>query len=74
MPLQNIVIFKCNDKLKAKLEDIATELGVSKSAIARNTLALAIIPPRNNSMLAAIIEKIKKEARDELYVREEAQG
>ena len=71
MTLGDVVIFKCKGELKSKLEDVATRLGISKSAIARNSLALAILPPENKSILQQIAEKAKQEVRDELYVREE---
>ena len=71
MTLKQAVIFKCNDKLKLKLEEIAVELGVTKSALARNTIALIISPPYIKTSLEKIVDKIRQEARDELFVRED---
>jgi len=67
MSLNETVIFKCSGPLRKKLAEIARELGVSQSAIARNVLALAIYPEPKKSDLEQIIEKIKKESVNGLF-------
>jgi len=69
MPLNNIVLFRCNDKLKKKLASVARELGISESAISRNSLALAILPPNEPSKMEELIASMKKEALNGLFKR-----
>ena len=71
LTLQTVIIFKCDNRLKGKLVEIAKEIGVSKSAVARNTLALALLPPENKTHLEKVVDKIREERRDQLYVREQ---
>lgn len=72
MPLKEIVILRCNDKFKTELEAMARKMGVSSSALIRNSVALAILPPERPSEVEKILAKIKHERDEELYGKGDA--
>jgi predicted DNA-binding protein len=69
MPLDATVIVRLNGKLEERLQALALEAGLSKSAIMRNTLAIALMEPQKPSMMRDILERAEKEQENELYVR-----
>jgi predicted transcriptional regulator len=70
MPLNETILMRVDDGLKKQLEHLALKSGVSKSAIARNILAIAILPPYRPSQMEEIMAKVKQE-QDSLYGRSE---
>lgn len=64
-------MLRVNDGLKKQLEDIALKSGVSASALARNSIAIAIMAPKKASLLQEIMDRIKHERDTELYGRSE---
>jgi hypothetical protein len=69
MPLETMIVLRVKQELNEQLQQIALQSGVSKSALARNTLALCLMPPRKPNQVERILVKIQKEAEDELYGR-----
>jgi len=69
MPLETMLVIRVKDNLNQQLQEIALESGVSKSALARNALVLCLMPPRKPSQVEEILARIRREAEDELYGR-----
>jgi predicted transcriptional regulator len=74
MPLETMLIIRVKTDLNQELESLALRSGVSKSALVRNTLALCLVSPRKPNQMDAIMAKIRKEAENELFVREGNNG
>jgi len=74
MPLETMIIIRLKTDLNQQLQDIALKSGVSKSALVRNTLALCLMPPRKPNQVEEILLKIRKEAEDVLYGRDDNNG
>jgi len=74
MPLETMIIIRLKTDLNQQLQDIALKSGVSKSALVRNTLALCLMPPRKPNQVEEILLKIRKEAEDVLYGRDQNNG
>jgi hypothetical protein len=69
-----MIIIRVKTDLNQQLQDIALKSGVSKSALVRNTLALCLMPPRKPNQVEEILLKIRKEAEDVLYGRDQNNG
>jgi hypothetical protein len=69
MPLKEIVIFRVNGEFKKLLEDQARKMGVSSSALIRNTVAIALVPDPEPNMLQQVMANYKREKETELYAR-----
>lgn len=67
--LNETVILRVNGKLGEKLQTLAEEAGLSRSAIMRNTLGIVLMGPERPSMMREILERAEKEQESELYVR-----
>jgi predicted transcriptional regulator len=70
MPLETMLIVRVKTDLNQELESLALRSGVSKSALVRNTLALCLVSRRKPNQMDAIMDKIRKEAEDGLFVRQ----
>jgi len=73
MPLETMIVLRVKQELNEQLQQIALQSGVSKSALARNTLALCLMPPRKPSQVELILKKIKTEMENELYGRNDGE-
>jgi antitoxin component of RelBE/YafQ-DinJ toxin-antitoxin module len=67
MALSEIVILRCDGKFKTELETIASRLGVSRSALIRNTLALALLPVEKPSELSRVMAKVKRDRDRQIF-------
>jgi hypothetical protein len=69
-----MLVIRLKGDLLHEVEEIALKSGVSKSAIARNTLAICLMPPRKPNQVELILKKIKTEMENELYGRDDGEG
>ena len=65
--LNEIIILRADGKLKKMLEEQAKKMNISSSALARNTLAICLIPKHDPNMLEQVMARAEKERNEELY-------